>query len=103
MEPDSNPFENITVVQFVGQYHVPRETTLQQLYNRGWWISFVCSRDVCLIKKRGKLSFTCKFLKLHRGVMDEKTIKKIEKFNEKQWNKYKHIMLGENYETNNQI
>lgn len=107
MEQIQNPFENITVLQFVGQYHIPREIKMQQLYNRGWWITFIYGRDVCLVRKKkaykNHISFSCKFLKIYRGIVDERTIKQIERFNEQQWNKYKHIMLEENHETDNQI
>lgn len=102
MGEQQNPFENITVLQRNGPYP-PREITLQHLYNRKWWISFVDSNVICLVKKTTRYGdlFACKFMKIHRGKIDSKTMRKIERFNNKQWGKYKQKMLGKDYETNN--
>ena len=51
MDKEPNPFDTITVIQYVGQYHVPREITLRQMYNKGWWITFVNLNNICLVKK----------------------------------------------------
>lgn len=109
MEQDPNPFNNITILQYVGPYHTPKEITLQNLYDRGWWISFVYYNNIVLVKKTynkkdntNNLSFFCKFTKIHRGTIDKKTMKKIDRFNNKQWKIYKNKMLGDDYyEANN--
>ncbi len=107
MEQEPNPFDTITVVQYVGQYHVPREITLRQMYNKGWWITFVNSNNICLVRKntvkKNHISFSCKFLKIHRGTIDNKALRQIERFSNKQWKKYGKILIGDNYETDNQI
>lgn len=108
MDQEPNPFDTITVVQYVGQYHVPREITLRQMYNKGWWITFVNSNNICLVRKntvkKNHISFLCKFTKIYRGTIDNKAMKKIDRFNNKQWKKYKNKMLGDDYyEANNQI
>ena len=54
--------------------------------------------------KNNNVSFFCKFTKIYRGTIDNKAMKKIERFNNKQWKKYKNKMLGDDYyEANNQI
>lgn len=108
MEQDPNPFNNITILQYFGPYHTPKEITLQNMYDRGWWISFVCYNNIVLVKKtynkKNNVSFFCKFTKIYRGTIDNKAMKKIERFNNKQWKKYKNKMLGDDYyEANNQI
>lgn len=107
MGQEPNPFDTITVLQYVGQYHVPREITLQQMYRQGWWITFIQSNNICLVKKnkakQNHISFSCKFLKIYRGTLNKKIIKKIERFNDKQWKKYGKLMIGDEYEANNKI
>lgn len=107
MESEQNPFNNITILQHFGPYHTQKEITLQNLYDRGWWISFVYYNDIVLVKKtnnnKNHVSFFCKFTKIYRGTIDNQTMKKIERFNDKQWKKYGKILIGDNYETDNQI
>ena len=108
MEQEPNPFNNITVLQYFGPYKTPKEITLQNLYDRGWWISFVCYNNIVLVKKtctkKDDVSFFCKFTRIYRGTIDNKAMKKIDGFNNKHWKKYKNKLLGDDYyETNNQI
>ena len=107
MGQEPNPFDTITVIQYVGQYHVPREITLRQMYNNGWWITFVNAKNICLVKKnkakQNHISFSCKFLTIHRGTIDNKALRQIESFSNKQWKKYGKILIGDNYETEHKI
>lgn len=107
MEQDPNPFNNITILQYFGPYKTPKEISLQNLYDHGWWISFVYYKNIVLVKKtytKYNVSFLCKFTKIYRGTIDTKAMKKIERFNNKQWKKYKNKLLGDDYyEANNQI
>lgn len=107
MEQDPNPFNNITILQYFGPYHTPKEVTLQNLYDRGWWISFVYYNNIVLVKKshkqKGNVNFFCKFTKIYRGTIDNKALRQIERFSNKQWKKYGKILIGDNYEANNQI
>ena len=100
MGADQNPFEKITVLRRNGPCP-PYEITLQHLYDRKWWITFVDSNVICLVKNKYGNSFSCKFVKIYRGEIDSKTMRKIESFNNRQWKKYKHKMLGKDHETNN--
>lgn len=107
MDQEPNPFDNITILQYFGPYKTPKEITLQNLYDHGWWVSFVYYNNIVLVKKsykqKGYVNFFCKFTKIYRGTIDNKAMKKIERFNDKQWKKYRKILIGDDYEANNQI
>lgn len=80
------------------------KTTLEQLYNQGWWITEIFGSMAFTVKlshaKRTsrKPYFICVSLQLDIAQITPKARRIINRVKNKQWNKYKNYLLGQNYE-----
>ena len=74
-------------------------TTLQQIYQDGWWITEIFGTDAVIVKKSNCVSrkgappyFMCLHQRININQLTPKALRVIEKIKKQQWNKYENLL-----------
>lgn len=87
-------------IKFVGNTLGLPKTTLDKLYDKGWWITeifgtqaVIVQKSTCTTRKSPKPYFNCYNVHLYTP-LSYKQLQLIKRIQNKQWKKYKHELNG---------